>query len=445
MRQVVRVQETPRKTPRILRCRMQKGMASQGIPEVLGQEEGEEDSQADRGRAMRRPPAWEFLTPTWARLALPGKVIYLSPEADPMMGPSLINRIKDWEPKARHVTVCCLEKDGLQFLKFSPPKRFMEVSRAWRKAANKPLDTYYGMPDFHHPECALKAIAVFRKRAVEWGVANAKIKRDFYQACYWLPFPKRSDPPGLSDYLFRWRRSRIENLRMVAECWPDMTDEMRKLAPPRIADALFPIVMKKHCPEARNMALCLEAYRSGHPMEKYLKLEKRWEKSQGVPPAFPDIRVEEGGLTGTFLKRSDPVGLFLGMHTDCCQYIGSVAESSAWNGQESPLGGFFVVKDAKGIIAQSWTWKTADGTSAVFDSIEAKAGDDWQEKRHAVASIYAKCAEKLLESGFLEVRVGPHEKLGDAFKTKKTRPIATPKRVYSDAKKAQYMLAKREG
>jgi len=144
---------------------------------------------------------------------------------------------------------------------------------------------------------------------------------------------------------------------MVAECWPDMTDEMRSQAPPRISEALFPIVMKKHCPEAGIWLCAWMRYRAGHPNGRNLKVEKRWEKSQETPSAFPEIEVEEGCLAGAFVEGVPiPSGYSWGC-TPTAAVIGSAAETSAWHGQENRKA-VLRGRAANVIVAQSWAWKT---------------------------------------------------------------------------------------
>ncbi|MFX4369979.1 hypothetical protein ABTA37_19815, partial [Acinetobacter baumannii] len=78
----------------------------------------------------------------------------------------------------------------------------------------------------------------------------------------------------------------------------------------------------------------------------YPKHEQRFLDSLDTPSPFPlekSWNVEN--LTGRFLPRSDPRGLFLGEHTHCCQHPGEAGSACAWFGQENARSGFFVVEN----------------------------------------------------------------------------------------------------
>jgi hypothetical protein len=136
-----------------------------------------------------------------------------------------------------------------------------------------------------------------------------------------------------------------------------------------------------------------EASRWNVPEDKYESYEKRFIVSKDLPSPFPlNEKWSVGGLTGRFIPRDDPRGLFLGEHTNCCQNPGGNGESSAWYGQENPKSGFFVVEDSNGeVVAQSWSLVTDDG-GLVFDNVEAKG---LEKRQDAVRQIYQQAANSL--------------------------------------------------
>lgn len=458
---------------------------------------------------------WEFPRENWARLTSGKMTLYLSSDANAGFvdcarlikemdskwewGPDTVhmgirkgmqedNRKACWVRGNWRIAGSCwnvecgyVPKEALAFLHHCSPDRVLRLIREWNGIHGVNGDSWdYGI---HFFESILRTLATFRKRGGEWlrAISDAALQEfsaeqrkrmrfylpasiNLYAFCQWLPFPMRSDPPGLPDYLLRYRRSKTEYLKLIANGWPRLSDEQRRLSPPKIVNEHWESLCDSFYPQAKSPPLARQALFAGVSPRDYQGIEERWLKSLCVPRAFSYLDVNLEGLTARFLDRDDPIGLFLGHHTNCCQYPGACADSSAWNGQEDPAGGFLVVKNEKGeVLAQSWTWRNEAGVC--FDSIESKGLIDEQKGR--VSRIYLEVARMLVEAGFKEVRCGPHDKLLDGkispfgprccpMKFVPPRAnIAVPRRMmrlkppfdkktYSDARWSQWTLAKGE-
>jgi hypothetical protein len=202
----------------------------------------------------------------------------------------------------------------------------------------------------------------------------------------------------------RIRDQRLSALAIIAGEWKGLSDAERQLP---LKELIAAISAKKY-KGFKNQAFAAESAQWGVSEQSYEKYEPRFIASQAVPSPFPlNLAWEDGGLSGRFLKRSDPRGLYLGHHTNCCQHPNNAGSACAWYGQEKPNSGFFVVEDgSRNIVAQSWAW-VADNGGLCFDNIEAKGlgGNEG-----AVANIYNKAAADLSKQ-FHTITLGAHSDL----------------------------------
>lgn len=154
--------------------------------------------------------------------------------------------------------------------------------------------------------------------------------------------------------------------------------------------------------EAQSPAFASECARWQIDPDTYRILERRWlsgvngRTSEGIP----FVSVDHGEYRFYRLAGDDPRGLFLGMHTNCCQHPMGVGGTCAWHGASDEFGGFYVVEYRGSIVAQSWAWRsTHDGRQTLcFDNIEMLS-DAYSDK---VKEVYLTAAKQLL--GRLGVR-----------------------------------------
>lgn len=143
---------------------------------------------------------------------------------------------------------------------------------------------------------------------------------------------------------------------------------------------------------------------------------------------IPPVRVDDGhGHTLESLPRGDPRGPWLGVATDCCQHPSGAGASCAQHGSIDPKGGFWVVRDAGKIVAQSWIWRRGDAVAA--DNIEALGRPSW------LLPIYQRAARALLgRMGIRAVLVGEGASDCDLSALHEaTHPAMAPYGCYSDA------------
>jgi hypothetical protein len=101
------------------------------------------------------------------------------------------------------------------------------------------------------------------------------------------------------------------------------------------------------------------------------------------------------------LRVDDPLQLFVGNITGCCQRFGHVGEGAMIHGSTEKNGGIFVVEeiDEKGnvvkLVAQSWTWRNDD--VMCFDNIEVAGDNLTPEEQAEVLQIYQDAANKAIE------------------------------------------------
>jgi hypothetical protein len=230
---------------------------------------------------------------------------------------------------------------------------------------------------------------VFKKNWSNWLDTQQKAGRDNFQATTWLPADEPIEFKGLSQFLLQHGKKSVDHLERISAAWSevkvgDKTSDYK--------EALRIGLLSKYG-TINDPAFAEEASRWNVPREKYESYERRFIASKDVPSPFPmDEKWSVGGLTGRFIPRDDPRGLFLGEHTNCCQSPDGNGESNAWFGQENPKSGFFVVEDSNGeVVAQSWSVVTDDG-GLLFDNVEAKGLDKRQD---AVKQIYLNAATSL--------------------------------------------------
>jgi hypothetical protein len=230
-----------------------------------------------------------------------------------------------------------------------------------------------------------------------------------------LPEYSRNASKGMKEYFWQWvNKCDFDELVEVLKSWPELSPEETKLSP---ADLVRKIVLQREGIQENAESPFLAEYLRWHGSEsndqQYQALNNHFQASQAVPlPKWAqNVQVSAVGPNGKlyyghFLKREDVRGMFLGNYTSCCQHPGGAGEECAYHGQCSPYGAFFVVTDAGGrIIAQSWTWESAEG-DLTFDNIETRG---LQGREQVVMQLYEKAAEAI---GADNVRIGEgHSKI----------------------------------
>jgi hypothetical protein len=273
----------------------------------------------------------------------------------------------------------------------------------------------------------------FRGSWKQWLDAQARIRgedgeplRSAHDVVDILPL---REAPGLDAFLLKNSHQKLPELAQVIGRWDEIKESERSLP----FDEVLALARSRVYPQMADPQFGAEAAKWGISQEVYPELEARFLASQQVASPFAGLtkqRWKSGDFSGRFLPRSDVRGLFLGHHTHCCQHPSGAGASSAYHGQESPRGGFFVVENGKGeIVAQSWTW-VADGGGLVFDNVE---GITASNRAKEVSSIYQQAADHLV-GDYPRITLGiAHSKLPVDGWEKTTPQVMSDFDGYSDA------------
>lgn len=116
---------------------------------------------------------------------------------------------------------------------------------------------------------------------------------------------------------------------------------------------------------------------------------------------IPPTKVIGKRFRGRILRVDDPLQLFVGDITGCCQRFGDVGEGAMLHSALEKNGGVFVIEeiDEKSkpvkLVAQSWTWRNGD--VMCFDNIEVKGDSLTYEEQEEVLRIYREAGEKAIK------------------------------------------------
>ena len=343
---------------------------------------------------------------------------------------------------------------------------FSDTLAALKQVPDKDSPDYEEEPHGYNKETAALALAVnFKGASLDWlnerlkfdramaksdEYARAKIEdrppeevhasvsRSRHDATSLLPIQPPDDVKGLGQFLLKNSNRSAREIGVIARNWSGLDTETRGLP----FKSMLETIRAARYPESKDVSFAAEAAYWGVRDSSYEKYEARYLASQKVPSQFPlDRSWTKDNLTGRFLPRNDPRGVFLGEHTACCQHPAGQGDSSAWHGMEDPNGGFFVVENTRGkIVAQSWTW-VSDSGGLVFDNVEAKGIGAQQG---AVGDIYQQAADDLSQK-FHTITLGKaySDKL-DLSRWRSAARLTQPKRSdyrgYTDAH-SQVLLA----
>lgn len=138
--------------------------------------------------------------------------------------------------------------------------------------------------------------------------------------------------------------------------------------------------------------------------EEIFEITKKREASY-----IPQVKAKSKRYIGRILRADDPMNIFAGNATNCCQRVGDVGEGSMEHAATENNGRIFIVEeiDENGKIikpvAQSWVWRNKD--RICFDNIEIpdvekeelsdKDGDISAQQE--ILYIYKECAEDLIK------------------------------------------------
>lgn len=290
-----------------------------------------------------------------------------------------------------------------------------------------------------------RLLNIFGKSFNDW---IRKFDNNLHDAAQILPDGSPRELKGLSQLLLQYYgKYDNEKLTAIAKNWKSLTDEQKQLPIDQISRIIFEKNLNNilSSNEIKNIDFAIETAKWFEPPDEesgydeyidYSKLEEQYLNSQNVPlPKWAENNtVTIGNLTGRFLPRNDPRGMFLGMYSNCCQHPWGEGATSAQQGLTAG-NAFFVVENnkTKDIVAQSWVWEDPNG-NVVFDNVEANGIGP--ERMPIVQQIYKQVAENM--KGRL-VNMGSNMSdmdLKGLPKAKKSNLIIHPNEdVYTDSSK----------
>jgi len=132
------------------------------------------------------------------------------------------------------------------------------------------------------------------------------------------------------------------------------------------------------------------------------KITKEREES-----TIPPVRGEGKKFRGRMLRVDDPLHLFAGNITKCCQRFGDVGVGAMLHSATERNGGVFVIEEiedgkVKKIVAQSWVWRNDD--VLCFDNIEVDGDSLTYEEQEEVLEIYRAAGEQAIKTDMKELR-----------------------------------------
>lgn len=263
----------------------------------------------------------------------------------------------------------------------------------------------------------------FGNQTKQWLDTMKLAGRNFHDSTYFIPVNKPfSQNKELVNFILKNATRNLIEIEMVVNRWHEIPEDWKKMDFKELVQNL----RENAYPGAQSKDFAQESSYWGISNYDYLKSEKRFLNSLQIPSPFDlNKRYEAGKLTGRFIARSDPRGVYLGQHTNCCQHPDGMGSDCAWYGQTSSNSGFFAVENSRGeIIAQSWLW-ISDDEGLCFDSVETKG---FGENKPFVKEIYESVISDLSKS-FYAVTVSQAKGLKLSITDKKLPHIdlKTPK------------------
>ena len=154
--------------------------------------------------------------------------------------------------------------------------------------------------------------------------------------------------------------------------------------------------------------------------------------SEAVVHNFPEVDLESGSLQLSLLDKKDPINLYIGEHTSCCQKLGGFGDSvcqEGWNDSES-VNYIFRSSTGGAIVAHMWVWRDINN-NLVIDSIEGKSFVSAVDVGFLVRDFTKICNQKGIEVMLSTTGYGLTKDVVAALKVKEFTICANSKTRYS--------------
>lgn len=313
-------------------------------------------------------------------------------------------------------------------------------------ATSTPHDWNPPYADVYLYQDALAAALTFGKNPTVWWNLRTDWLDVVPQYPAKLPIANKATLKSLQQLITEHYRGNTKLIGQLLNSWTALTDLERTNLSKNSPAEVLEIVTNHIYPESKNTALAKEACKWDVAEWDYQDIEARFESSHRIPNAFPaDKTWSKGIYTGHFLDRTDPLALFLGHYTNSCIHLNGANKEGMWWSQESPIAGFFVVKDAEGdIVAASRAWKVPEVNGICFNNVEAKGLGN---RHQLVLDIYKQAAQHMVsEHGLDIVSVGTNSGELDTSTlptAKEPLPLPAGQLGHNDCSNSQRILAQK--
>lgn len=140
------------------------------------------------------------------------------------------------------------------------------------------------------------------------------------------------------------------------------------------------------------------------------------QENKDVEHDFIPVDLESGSLGLTLLDKKDPINLYIGEYTSCCQKLNGYGDSvcrEGWTDQYS-VNYIFRSVTSKDIVAHMWVWQDVDN-NYVIDSIEGKGHTNVEDVTYLVKEFAKLCKEKGISVLLSKTGYGLTEDVAKAF------------------------------
>lgn len=151
--------------------------------------------------------------------------------------------------------------------------------------------------------------------------------------------------------------------------------------------------------EASIAALAADLSMSQESYRNLLQHAKNPKTHALLPDAHLEGQRELAGYSLHLMGVGDPRALVIGDLSSCCQKLRGAGEAAAIHSFEQPSSGVYYIENAAGeMVAQAFSWLSADGKWIILDSIESRFSD--AKNVNAVQALFVDLALRLRAQGY---------------------------------------------
>ena len=188
------------------------------------------------------------------------------------------------------------------------------------------------------------------------------------------------------------------------------------------------------------------AARAGLGKEKFEHVQEIWKKTKKREgTTIPQVNANNKKYKGRILRADEPLNLFVGNVTTCCQKSGDVGEGSMQHGSTERNGAIFVIEETgtNAVVGQSWVWR--NNGRICFDNIEIN--DDIHKKmsnedEKEILEIYQEAGEKAIRADkkVMEGLLKEGKISQEVYDEVVLKEVTVGLNTYNDLKEIEYRL-----